>query len=310
MKTSETSKISKKKLIILTGPTSSGKTSLSLELARTFSTEIISADSMHVYKRFDIGTGKPSGKSMRITPHHLIDIIEADQDFDAWNYMQLARQAIDRIDKNCLIVSGGTQLYIKSLIEGLASEIPKDSSYRLELRNDLEKYGLEKLYKKLCLIDPESANRINPNDTQRVLRYLEINKVSGQKPSVLYANQGISKLDHCDTIKTGLLIEKRDLDELINKRVELMIEGGLIDEVENLINLFGFNVKPLQSIGYKEVCSYLKGEVKKGDAIEKIKTNTRRLAKRQLTWLKKDKDMVWYKSSSELIAACTKFAIN
>ncbi len=310
MKISEINRISKKKLIILTGPTSSGKTSLSLELGRTLPTEIISADSMHIYKRFNIGTGKPSSESMRIVPHHLIDIIEANQDFDAWNYMQLARQAIDRTDKDCLIVSGGTQLYIKSLIEGLAPEIPKDNHYRLELRNELEKYGLKKLYKKLCLIDPESANRIDSNDTQRVLRYLEISKVSGQKPSVLHANQGINKLDHCETIKVGLLIEKKDLDELINKRVELMIENGLINEVENLINLFGLNVKPIQSIGYKEICSHLKGELNKDEAIDKIKTNTRRLAKRQLTWLKKDKDMVWYKSSNELIAACTKFAIN
>jgi len=310
LKTSETNRNSKKKLIILTGPTSSSKTDISIDLAANFITEIISADSMHVYKGFDIGTGKPMKEIMKIVPHYLVDIIEADEDFDAWKYMQLAREIIYKTKMNCLIVSGGTQFYIKSLTDGLSFGIPKNENYRKELKEELEDYGLEKLYKKLSLIDPDSANKISPKDTQRILRYLEINRVSGRKPSQLHAIQNKNQLNDCENIKVGLLIEKTDLDRLINKRVELMIENGWIGEVENLVNLFGFDVKPLQSIGYKEICSYLKGEFKKDEAIDKIKTSTRRFAKRQITWLKKDRDMIWYRNPEELIKDCTKFAIN
>jgi len=310
LKTFETNRSSKKKLIILTGPTSSGKTNISIDLAANFNTEIISADSMHVYKRFDIGTGKPTKEIMKTIPHYLVDIIEADEDFDAWEYMQLAREIIYKTKMNCLIVSGGTQFYIKSLIEGLSSGIPKNESYRKELKKELEDSGLEKLYKKLSLIDLDSANKITSKDTQRILRYLEINKVSGCKPSRLHAIQNKNQLHNCENIKVGLLIEKKELDQLINKRVESMIENGWIEEVENLVNLFGFDVRPLRSIGYKEICSYLKGEFKKDEAIDKIKTNTRRFAKRQITWLKKDKNMIWYRNANELIKECTKFAIS
>ena len=160
MRTSE-NKDKKKKIVILTGPTSSGKTNLSIELARRYQTEIISADSMHVYKSFDIGTGKPSKNIMNTIPHHLIDIIQPDKDFDAWQYMKLSRDVINSSLNENLIVSGGTQLYIKSLLDGLTSELPKDDDFRKTLQDKLESNGIDHLYNMLLEIDPDQAKKIN-----------------------------------------------------------------------------------------------------------------------------------------------------
>tara|TARA_B100000029_G_scaffold516672_1_gene632517 strand:+ start:895 stop:1836 length:942 start_codon:yes stop_codon:yes gene_type:complete len=303
-------KINEKKIIILTGPTSSGKTTISIELAKRYKTEIVSADSMHVYKKFDIGTGKPPKNIMSEIRHHLVDIIEPDQDFNAWEYMQIAREVIDLSSKDKLIISGGTQLYIKALVDGLISDLSKNELDRNKLLEELNSNGIEHMYNKLRDIDPVQAKKISSNDSQRIIRFLEINQLTGRLPSELFAEEEQIPLKDCEIIKVGLLISKSKLDELINARVDEMISEGLFDEVDALIESFGYNIKPLGSIGYKEICSYFKGDFTKDEAIEKIKTNTRRFAKRQLTWLKKDKEMIWFKNKEDLIKYCDCFTSN
>ena len=300
----------KKKIVILTGPTSSGKTNLSIELARRYQTEIISADSMHVYKSFDIGTGKPSKNIMNTIPHHLIDIIRPDKDFDAWQYMKLSRDVINSSLNENLIVSGGTQLYIKSLLDGLTSELPKDDDFRKTLQDKLESNGIDHLYNMLLEIDPDQAKKINNRDIQRIIRFLEINKITQRKPSELFREENRTSLKDCQFIKIGLSISKPQLDDLINLRVDTMISDGLIDEVKSLVELYGEEIKPLRSIGYKEICMYLKGDFTKDESIEKIKTNTRRLAKRQTTWLRKDEEMVWFENVKALTEYSDKFVSN
>ena len=172
-----------KKLIIITGPTCSGKTNISFNIANKFNKEIICADSLQVYKDFDIGTGKPTKKQQQIINHHLIDIVKPFSDYNAWNYMQDARQIVSESNQNTFIISGGTQLYIDAFLNGLTSGINKDDKIRNELIEKIKLKGLDTLYKTLAKIDPRSSNKVSSNDTNRIIRLLEIFYVTGEKPS-------------------------------------------------------------------------------------------------------------------------------
>lgn len=297
----------KKKLIVLTGPTCSGKSSIALNLSDLIPIEIISADSMLVYKDFNIGSAKPSDEILLSRKHHLVNIINPNEDFDAWKYMEMGREIIDVSKSKNFLVVGGTQLYIKSLIEGLTIDISQNKKIRETIYKQLSCKGLDYLYLKLKNIDPDSASRISSRDKQRIIRYLEINQITGLKVSQVFNVKSTQKIRDVDYIKVGLSVRKDDLNLMISDRVEEMMLKGFVNEVEELRNKYSLKLKPFKSIGYKEICDYLDSKITLEDAINLIKTRTRQFAKRQRTWLRKDSEIVWFDEPQDLIEHCIKY---
>ncbi|NLW48521.1 MAG: tRNA (adenosine(37)-N6)-dimethylallyltransferase MiaA [Firmicutes bacterium] len=277
-------------LIILTGPTAVGKTELSLELAQRVNAEIVSADSMQVYKYMDIGTAKPSLKERESVPHHLLDLVRPDQDFSVADYQRHFQQTVNSIyDRGKLpLLTGGTGLYIRACIQGFDLEpggpLP---SLRRELKEQIEEYGPQYLYQRLLTVDPEAAEKIHPNDQRRVIRALEVFLSTGAPISKLQRNRSSNY-----QFKLIYIFLNRDRDELyrrIEDRVEQMIEAGLVEEVNSLIKKgFSPQLKPMQSLGYKQISNYLFQNFSLEEAITSIKQETRRYAKRQLTWFRRE----------------------
>jgi tRNA dimethylallyltransferase len=281
-------------IISLVGPTSSGKTDIAIELAKLLNGEIISADSRQVYRDFDIGTAKPSFDERQGIEHHLIDVASAEITYSVSDFIKEAELAIAKIKSKgkTPIIAGGTGFYIKALLEGL--DIPKvapDEAYRLEMRDFADKFGNEKLYQKLAEIDFAAAQKLHPNDVFRVIRALEIHKATDELPSLLQ----IQKEPNHKGIYFGLNAENRDfLYEKINLRTQIMLDKGLVAEVEGLIAKYGKDLQLLNTLGYKEICEYLSGDVTLDEAKEKIQKNTRNYAKRQLTWFRANEKIKWY----------------
>ncbi len=296
-----------KKLIILTGPTCSDKTTNSFYLAKYFNSEIICADSMHVYDSFDIGTGKPSKDQQKEVKYHLIDIIKPYESYDAWRFMHDSRKIINDSEKSFFIISGGTQLYIDALLNGLTEGIGKNDSLRDQFKKRIDQYGLENLYNELNEIDQDCARKISRNDKNRIIRFLEIFYITKTKPSVFMSSSKKMGFKNIKYIKLSLDIPKKDLDSLIEERVYFMIDRGLLKEAERIISKYGDKIKPIQSIGYSEIAYYLQGKLSYEEAIGKIIVNTRRLAKRQLTWMRKDKEVYWCKDLNEIIEKSNEF---
>lgn len=307
MKISENNK---KKLIVLTGTTCTGKSLTALNLNDLISSEIISADSMLVYRYFDIGTAKPTKEILSKTKHHLVDIVDPDDEFDAWKFMELSREVIDKSNLNNFIVVGGTQLYIKSLIEGLTFDISKNDDIRKSIVKDLELYGIDHLYSKLKELDSEGAAMISSNDKQRIIRYLEINYMTGQRVSQVFKMKSNQKIQNVDYVKVALSIDRESVNTLINQRVDQMIRDGLVQEVVELKKKYNKKIKPFNSIGYKEISLYLNSEVSLDKAVELIKIRTRQFAKRQRTWLRKDEEIKWFDHVEDLINFCTKYTLS
>ena len=307
MKISENNK---KKLIVLTGTTCTGKSLTALNLNDLISSEIISADSMLVYRYFDIGTAKPTKEILSKTKHHLVDIVDPDDEFDAWKFMELSREVIDKSNLNNFIVVGGTQLYIKSLIEGLTFDISKNDDIRKSIVKDLELYGIDHLYSKLKELDSEGAAMISSNDKQRIIRYLEINYTTGQRVSQVFKMKSNQKIQNVDYVKVALSIDRESVNTLINQRVDQMIRDGLVQEVVELKEKYNKKIKPFNSIGYKEISLYLNSEVSLDKAVELIKIRTRQFAKRQRTWLRKDEEIKWFDHVEDLINFCTKYTFS
>ncbi len=286
----------KSKLVTIVGPTAIGKTRISIILAKILNGEIISADSMQVYKHMDIGTAKPSQKERQGIPHYLMDIIDPDEDFNVAIYQQLAKQAINCIiKKNKLpILVGGSGLYINSLVYPLDfTDATEDEELRERLYREVEKKGNNYLHQKLVEIDPATGEKVHPNDVKRVVRAIEIYHLTG-KPMSQY-KQDLQNTDiPYDLAMIGLTMNRSRLYERINLRVDHMIEDGLVEEVRTLLNK-GYNREliSMQGLGYKEIISYLEGECTLEEAIEIIKRDTRRFAKRQLTWFRKDRRIYW-----------------
>jgi len=286
-------------LLILLGPTGVGKTDISLKVAEIIpEIEIISADSMQIYKYLDIGTAKPDKNILKRIKHHLIDIIEPDETFDAVQYSDLARKIILDIfqrNKKPMLV-GGSGLYISSLIEPLFSGPGKDIILRRFLEETAKKYGNEYLYAQLSKLDPDSASRIKKNDLRRIIRALEVYKITGQPISHLQKKElnKNSKLGFEYKI-IGLIRKRENLYQRINLRVDKMIEKGFIEEVDSLRKKgYKKNSNSMQGLGYKEINKYLDNEIDKETAIYLIKRNTRHYAKRQITWFKnKIKSIEW-----------------
>lgn len=286
----------KNTLIIIVGPTAVGKTDISIEIAKILKGEIISADSMQIYKYLDIGSAKPTKEEMKDIPHYLIDEIDPRTKFSVSNYKEMAKKYIEDIieRKKVPIVAGGTGLYINSLIYKMDfSNTSSDPKLRKSLEKDLKEYGNSYLYNKLKEVDQEAASRIHPNNAKRVIRALEIYYNTGNK--VKDFSSDIEKNNEYNYILIGLNRNRKELYERINKRVDIMFDNGLINEVKELVNLgLDENDTSMKGIGYKEVIGYLKGEYDLETTKELIKRNTRRYAKRQLTWFRRYDNLRWF----------------
>lgn len=281
--------------IIILGPTASGKTKLSIELAKELNTEIVNADSMYIYIGLDIGTAKPTAEEMGNVKHHLISFVEPSDNFSVSDYRENAEKAIQLIrEKNkCPIIVGGTGFYIDSLIKDYSyGNTTKDDAIRQELEKELENHGKEYLYEKLKKLDYESSQKIHLNDTKRVIRAIEICLTSNQKKSdIKNSNSVILK----NPLIIGLDVPREKLYEKINNRVDIMIQSGLIDEVKSLYEsgLTPETSNAMKGIGYKELVSHIREEISLNEAIERIKQHSRNYAKRQLTWFRRNEKIIW-----------------
>ena len=286
----------KPKVIVIAGPTASGKTALSIALAKKINGEIISADSMQIYKYMDIGTAKPTKEEMSGIKHYLLDFVFPDERYSVADFKKDAENAIEEILKKgkTPIVVGGTGLYIDSLIYGI--EYP-DIKFDVDYRNSLEKIaslegGLESLYEKAIKIDSNAVLKISRNDKKRIMRILEIYHATGKTKTELEIESRKNEVKY-DYRVFVINMDREKLYERINKRVDIMIENGLIDEVKSILKRFDNFPTAMQGLGYKEVVDYLYGRYTKNEMIEKLKMETRRYAKRQLTWFRKDKSFTW-----------------
>lgn len=280
------------KIIIIAGPTGVGKTALSIEVAKKYNGEVVSADSIQIYKGLDIGSAKVTKEEADGIVHHLIDIVSPESEYSAGDYAKDAKKAISEIAKKgkIPIVVGGTGMYITSLLFEPGVTCGKDEKYRKELEELGEKYGSPYLHKMLEKVDPESAKLIHENHQTRIIRALEIFHVSGKKKS----EQKSSVLPKYDYLLFGLTADREILYDRINKRVDKMLDSGLLSEVQGLINN-GITDKNqcMQGIGYKETYNYLTGKTDKEEFITKLKQASRNYAKRQITYFKKVPGIVW-----------------
>lgn len=288
----------KKPLVILGGPTGAGKSDIALMLAHKIDGEIISADSVAVYKGLDIGSAKPDPHMLSSVRHHLIDILSPDEYFGVDVFKDLARKAVDSVHERgkIPIIAGGTHFYIQALLYDVDfdDEPEHDDEYRKKLYEISDSAGgTDKLYDMLADTDPEYAATVHKNNVKRVIRALEYIYYTGRKFS-LYNEEQKKKTSPYDYAYFALDLNRQKLYERIDKRVDLMIEAGLVDEVKGLINAgYGEDLPSMSSIGYKEICAYLRGEYDLDRAIELIKQNSRHFAKRQITWLKREEDVTY-----------------
>lgn len=289
------------KVIVIIGPTASGKTSLAVELAGISNLEIISADSRQLFKYMDIGTAKPTKDELSVAKHHFIDVLEPDEHYSAGKYGEDARIVVNEIiQRNKIpVIVGGSGLYIDALCEGLFNEdedLEKRKNIRKSLEYELSKSGKDELFDKLKALDPESANNYSDKNPRRVIRALEYILVTGKKISLAQKNNLEKKLICC---YFGINFERNLLYDRINKRVDLMIENGLTEETRKLLDMgFSKDLNSLNTVGYKEIIKYLDGHYSLSDAIDEIKKNTRRYAKRQITWFKRYKDAIWFEPNN------------
>lgn len=284
---------------MIVGPTCSGKTSLSLILAKNLNTEIISADSRQVYKKIDIGTAKPAKDQLINVKHHFIDELNLDEEFNASYFEKKAEIILSILLNNnkIPIVVGGSGLYIKALVDGITETADTDEKIRKELLEIKKNYGLEYLYKELQKVDPQSASSMLPQNWKRVIRALEVFKLTGKPIWQHHLTQNPKK--KFDFYQVGLLWEREKLYQNINDRVDKMFNDGLVEEVKKILSEgYSKKLNSLNTVGYKEVINYLDGRITLDQAIELVKRNTRRYAKRQMTWFNADKRIHWYKIES------------
>jgi tRNA dimethylallyltransferase len=291
----------KPSILVICGPTASGKSDLALELARKLDGEIVNADSMQLYRGMDIGTAKPSPQQRTETPHHLIDEADPDQPFSAADFAEAADRAIRDISsrgKRTIIV-GGTGLYIRALLKGLVDSPGDTVVIRQELQTEARERGNQAMLEELHQVDPELAERIHPNNLVRILRALEVFRLTGIPLSRYQQEHGFSGQRY-QSLQIGICVERMLLYSRIDQRVNRMLEQGLLQEVRQLLNTgYGPESKAMRAIGYKEMTAYLAGEYSLDEAIRLIKRNTRHYAKRQLTWFNADKDILWLEYPTE-----------
>lgn len=296
----------KPRVLVIAGPTASGKSELALQLAEQLDGEIVCADSLTVYRGLDIGSAKPTPEQRRQIPHHLLDIRNPDQLFTAADFMTEARRAIDEIlarGKRPLVV-GGTGLYLRVLLRGLTDAPPGDPAVRQRLQQQAEQEGAEELLDELRRVDPETATRCHPHNLVRILRALEVWQTTGTPFSRFHQQHGFSDAPY-DSLMLCLDLPRAELYQRVDRRVTAMLESGLVAEVQTLLRAgIPADAKPLQAIGYKEVLAHLRNEIDLVTMTELIRRNTRHLAKRQLTWFRREPDVHWvaYPQNSATIA--------
>lgn len=286
----------KKPLIVLTGPTAVGKTELSIELAKKINGSIISADSMQVYRHMDIGSAKIRSEEMQGIPHYLIDTFEPDEEFHVVKFQEYAQKYMDEIytQGRIPIIAGGTGFYIQALLYDIDfTEEEEDTCYRQKLEQFAKEHGAHALHEKLKEVDEKAANEIHENNIKRVIRALEFHHLSGKKISE--HNEKERQKESPYSFAYFVLNDERDrLYRRINQRVDIMMEQGLVEEVQKLKNM-GYHKKmvSMQGLGYKEILEYLEGECSLEEAVYRIKRDTRHFAKRQLTWFRREREVVW-----------------
>jgi tRNA dimethylallyltransferase len=301
-------------LVVVCGPTGIGKTTAAIDIARRFDGEIIGADAMQVYRRMEIGTAKPSADEQALVRHHLIDVVEPDEPFDAYRYCELARQAAAELQAREVlpVVAGGTGLYIKALLYGVFQGDPPDPRLRRRLQEEAARRGPRALHRRLEDIDPEAAERIHPNDSFRIIRALETVEATGE---TITAHQNRHRFQDSPyrVFKIGLHMDRDRLYERINNRVESMLQSGFVQEVQHLLAAgCSPELKSMQSLGYRHVVAYLQDRLSWEEAVRTMKRDHRRYAKRQLTWFRSDPQIVWTEPQqiSELYAAIGDFLAN
>jgi tRNA dimethylallyltransferase len=296
----------KAKIVIILGPTAAGKTELAVRLAERFAGEIVNADSLQVYRGMDIGTAKPSPEQLSRVPHHLIDIVDPAADFSASDFRREAGRVIAEIQRRGrkVFLVGGTGLYVKALLRGLVATPGGGGAVRRELEEEARVTGGAELLRRLAEVDPETARSLHPNDLVRIIRALEVYRQTGCPVSQFRSEHGFAD-DFYDHLKIGISVERAELYRRIEARVDRMVGDGLVREVEGLLAAgFDPRLKPLRSIGYKEICAHLTGECPLDEAIQLIKRDSRRYAKRQITWLKSDNEINWVEYPGEFDTIC------
>ena len=283
-------------LAVILGPTASGKTSLSLALAEQFQGEIVSCDSVAVYRELEIGTAKPSVEERQRVPHHLLDIVPPTEFFTAGDYSRLARKTLDDIHsrKHLPIVVGGTGLYLRALLEGLFAGPPRSEELRQRLRNRAAERGPQYLHQLLQRLDAPAAQTIHENDVAKIIRALEVCLSARRRMTEMW-QQGRDPLQGFRILRLGLNPEREALYQRINERAKQMFEQGLIEETRALMHRYGEACRPLDSLGYKQAAQYLRGELNLEQAIALAQQGHRNYAKRQLTWFRREPDVHWIK---------------
>ena len=283
-------------LLAIVGPTAAGKSSLAIRLAFRWGGEIINCDSVQVYKGFDIGTGKISPQDRQGIPHHLLDIVEPEQAFTAGDFRQEAIRVLGDLRGRCKlpIIVGGTGLYLRALLMGLFEGPQRSEALRERLRALAERRHREFLHRMLRRLDAKAAGRIHQHDTPKIIRAIEVRVLAGQPISAMH-ERGREGLHGFRVMKVGLSPDRKLLAQRINRRVEQMFEGGLLDEVRDMLSRSGAGrIKPLGALGYRQACGVLAGTSTQEDAIRDTQAATRRYAKRQMTWFRRETDIEWF----------------
>ncbi len=281
-------------LIVLVGPTASGKSALALFLAERLGGEVLACDSTQVYRHFDIGTGKVTPAERARVPHHLIDLCEPEETFTAGDYQRAARAALSEVSARgrVPIVTAGTGLYLRAFLEGLSPLPPRAPELRARLQTEAGERGPEQLHRLLARVDLVSAKEIAPRDTPKLIRALEV-WFQVRRPRAELFQAGRDRLEGYAVVKLGLMPERKALYERIEQRVEQMLDSGWLEEARRLRGQFGDRVKPFGFLGYKQLAAHLRGELSMKEAVKQTKHETRQFAKRQITWFRKEPGLTW-----------------
>jgi len=284
------------KITVICGPTGVGKTAVAVALGQALGAEVLGADAMQVYRGMDIGTAKPTAAERAAVPHHLIDVVDPDAPFDAAAYVGLARPKIFELAHRGVVVFvvGGTGLYLRALTEGLFAASPADPDLRRELAARAQVRGPAALHAELAAVDPLTAGRLHPNDTLRVVRALEVYHATGRPLSAHHRDHGFGDRPF-GVLKIGLTLDRQALYRRLDQRVDAMMAAGLPDEVRGLLDAgYGPDLKSMQSIGYRHMAALIRGQWPRDEAMAAFKRDTRRYAKRQMTWFRADRRICWY----------------
>jgi len=281
-------------LVVILGPTASGKTSLSLALAEKFSGEIVNCDSVAIYREFDIGTAKPNAAERARAPHHLFDIVDPTEEMTAGEYARRARQVLAEINsrKHLPVVVGGTGLYLRALLEGLFPGPQRSEELRERLRNRAAKHRSDYLHRILRRLDRTASEKIHANDAPKLIRAIEVCLSAQQKMTELW-QQGRDPLQGFRILRLGLDPDRAALYERINQRAQRMFASGLIDETQTLLQKYGAAARPLASLGYRQAVQFLRGEVTREQALQAAQQAHRNYAKRQMTWFRREPEVHW-----------------